>query len=303
MGSSSGEHPEVRVDIPSGNGVLVGGHGTQHNTFVRNYVAVQSAAVLASSADGPVVAGDVPLEPAAFQPRPDLMEVLQMATGHRVSVVHAVTGMRGVGKTQLAAAYARRRIAEGWRLVAWVDASNMASVLAGLAQVAAVAGVGSADEDARVLAKGLRHWLEADGDRRLLIFDNAADLDGLRPFLPAAGAGQVVITSSRRPAAALGTGVAVDVFTEEEALAFLVRRTGLADEAGARELAEELGRLPLGLAQAAALIAGQHLGYRTYLERLRAMPVRPVPGSGRGGCVPASSRGGDCAVAARHGGG
>ena len=38
-------------------------------------------------------------------------------------------------------------------------------------------------------------------------------------------------------------------------------------------MAAELGCLPLALAQAAAVIAGQHLGYGTYLERLRALPV------------------------------
>jgi len=38
-------------------------------------------------------------------------------------------------------------------------------------------------------------------------------------------------------------------------------------------LAAELGRLPLALAQAAAVIAAQHLGYPTYLQRLQAKPV------------------------------
>ena len=68
-------------------------------------------------------------------------------------------------------------------------------------------------------------------------------------------------------------GVPVDVFTMAEALAFLAERTGLADEAGAREVAEELGCLPLGLAQAAAVMARERLGYGAYLERLRALPV------------------------------
>ena len=68
-------------------------------------------------------------------------------------------------------------------------------------------------------------------------------------------------------------GVLVDVFTMAEALAFLAMRTGRADEAGAREVAEELGCLPLGLAQAAAVMARERLGYGAYLERLRALPV------------------------------
>ena len=38
-------------------------------------------------------------------------------------------------------------------------------------------------------------------------------------------------------------------------------------------MAAELGYLPLALAQAAAVIADQHLDYGTYLDRLRAMPV------------------------------
>ena len=38
-------------------------------------------------------------------------------------------------------------------------------------------------------------------------------------------------------------------------------------------MAAELGYLPLALAQAAAVIARQHLGYETYLDRLRALPV------------------------------
>ena len=49
---------------------------------------------------------------------------------------------------------------------------------------------------------------------------------------------------------------------------------------GPGAVAAELGYLPLALAQAAAVIAGQHLGYGTYLERLRALPVAGVPDPG-----------------------
>ena len=95
-----------------------------------------------------------------------------------------------------------------------------------------------------------------------MVFDNAADLDELARFLPAAGQCQVIITSNQLETGGLGEPVPVDVFTEPEALSFLARRTGRSDEAGARQLAAELGFLPLALAQAAAVIAAQHLDYR-----------------------------------------
>ena len=269
--SAGGERP-VRVDVSGGQGAQVGDGNTQHNYFVGESAGARAVAAALAAGAGLVV-GDVPQEPAAFQPRAGLMEALEGQPAGRVRVVFAVTGIRGVGKTQVAAAYARRRITEGWRLVAWVDASDEVSVLAGLAQVAAAAGVGLAGEDSRVLAGRVRSWLEADGDRRLLVFDNAAGLDVLRPFLPAGGAAQVIVTSTLQSAGTLGTPVPVDVFSEDEALAFLAGRTGLDDEAGARELAGELGLLPLGLAQAAALIARERLDYGTYLGRLRSLPV------------------------------
>jgi hypothetical protein len=185
-----------------------------------------------------VVTGEIPQEPPAFQPRTDLLAAL-VGAGPGVRVVRPLTGMRGVGKTQLAAACARARLAARWRLVAWIDAEAEGGLLAGLAEAAA--GLGLSAEDAVTAGKLVRHWLEADGSKCLLVFDNAADPGLLRPFLPAAGQPQVIITSNNLSVAALGTPVAVDVFTQTEAVAYLAARTGQADAAEAAELAAELG--------------------------------------------------------------
>ena len=216
--------------------------------------------------------GDIPQVPPGFQPRAGLLAELDRAGG---PLVHAVTGIQGAGKTQLAAAYAREKLAAGWRLVAWVNAADRAVLRAGLAALAEELGVadGRTGQDGGDAGQVVRDWLERDGRRCLVVFDNALDPDGIRPFLPACGSARVLITGSRRPVAGLGAGLPVDVFSPDEALAFLAQRTGLADTAGASALARELGYLPLALAQAAGAIAAQDLAYWTYLGQLRAMPV------------------------------
>ncbi len=170
--------------------------------------------------------------------------------------------------------------------MAWVNAETEGGLLAGLAEAAAGLGL-SGDRDAAAAGKAVRHWLEADGERCLLVFDNAADAGLLRRFLPAAGQSRVIITSNQQAVAALGAGVAVEVFTAAEAVTFLAARTGQADAAGAAELAGELGCLPLALAQAAAVIAAQHLPYAIYLERLRRLPVPELLAAEEAGDYPA----------------
>jgi tetratricopeptide (TPR) repeat protein len=226
-----------------------------------------------SKAEDQIVVGAIPAQRPGLQPRPVLLGQLSRASQGASVVV--LTGPQGAGKTQSAAAYARARLASGWRLIAWVNAQDSESVRTGLAAVADATGlsVGGSGRSAAEVGYAVRHWLEADGKRCLLVFGDAEDPEVLRPFVPVEGAARVLITAARESVAELGTSVLVDVFSAEEALALLDGRTGLADEAGAAAVAAELGYLPLAVDQAAAVIAGRRLQHAAYLTRLRALPA------------------------------
>jgi len=193
--------------------------------------------------------------------------------GGRGAVVCALTGIRGVGKTQLAAAYAREQAAAGCPLVAWVSAETTDVLVADLAEVARAVGVADPDGDSITSALRLRDYLQARRDPALLVIDNATDADQVRRLMPGAGCTAVVVTSTDR--ALIGLGIAVDVsgFDRDQSLTYLHARTGLHDREGADRVAEELGDLPLALAQAASVIALHRISYPDYLTQLRSIPV------------------------------
>ena len=235
---------------------------------------------------GAVVVGEILREPAAFVARATVDRLAAAVGSGRVAVLCAVTGLRGVGKTQIAAAYARRRVADGWGLVGWVNAESRDVLLSGLARVAAAAGVADPDGDSAESARRLREHLETQAGPGLLVFDNAADPDALRPFLPASGSTQLVVTSTDRAFADWGVPMDVSVFTRPESTGYLAARIGLVEESGIDAVARELGDLPLALAQAATTIIRRHWTIPRYLSELTSVPVEKLLGRAPGDDYP-----------------
>ncbi|WP_283134408.1 tetratricopeptide repeat protein [Rhizohabitans arisaemae] len=221
-----------------------------------------------------IVEGDIPAQPPGFQPREDLLRRLhdQVAAGG-AAVICALTGTPGVGKTTLAASYAWACRHAEWPLVAWIAAENENQIVAGLGSLAHRLGIRLPDDDAHTAATKARNRLAGMDTPSLLVFDNAADPDVIRRWCPSTGAVRVIVTSRNAAFGRLHPPVPVEEFTDEQALRFLRERTGLSDDAGARRLAAELGRLPLALSQAASVIARRGIGYPEYLELLAGFPL------------------------------
>ena len=222
----------------------------------------------------PHLVGVVPPLADCRQDRPADHDLVAATTGGGTVVVcQVLTGLGGVGKTQLAAGLAHR--VWQWRevdLLVWVTATSRTSVVTGYAQAAAdVSGVDDTDPDqaaARFLA-----WLASTGRRWLVVLDDLtdpADLRGLWP--PTTGVGRTVVTTRRRDTAVTGGRhvVQVGLFTPAESVHYLGDKL---DNDPARldqtdQLADDLGHLPLALAQAAAYILDRGLTCAAYRRRL-----------------------------------
>jgi hypothetical protein len=103
----------------------------------------------------------------------------------------------------------------------------------------------------------------------LIVFDNARDWASIKPFLPPAGPGRMLITTQNQHWPP-GHVLDVPVLDAEIAAGFLVDRTGDPDRAGAGKLAMELGGLPLALEQAAAYMQATGTSLSGYLRLFRA---------------------------------
>ncbi|GAA1018508.1 tetratricopeptide repeat protein [Acrocarpospora pleiomorpha] len=232
---------------------------------------------------GQIVEGDIPQRPRAFQQRPVLLEALKRrirAEGE--AVIDAVTGTPGVGKSMLAASYAWERQQAGWPVIAWINAQGEDQIITGLAALARRLNLHAEEDDARAAALKARNHLAASAQPGLLVFDNAVDVEAVRGWCPATGATRILITTRNRAFHALFAPVEVDVFPAGQAVAFLHQRTGDTGP-GADAVAQELGCLPLAVAQAGALIARRRLTYSGYLTLLREFPLPGyLPSAGDG---------------------
>ena len=103
------------------------------------------------------------------------------------TATRVLSGLGGNGKTQLAAAYARRLWDGGeLDLLGWVTAASRDSILSGYAATARRVGLGVDGLEAEQAAEAFLTWCERADRRWLLVLDDLTDpvdLAGLWPTL------------------------------------------------------------------------------------------------------------------------
>lgn len=187
-----------------------------------------------------------------------------------VTQVDAIHGLGGVGKTQLAARYARVHRGD-YDVIWWLRAEQPATLRADLAALAVALGLVDVDVEEPEAVGAAQGWL-ARTPRWLLVFDNVPAPATIVELVPEGEGGHVLITS-RAHADWRSFGarpIALDVWERSESHAFLRGRTGEQDTMVLDEVADALGDLPLALEQAAAYANAKAITVAGYLQRLRA---------------------------------
>jgi hypothetical protein len=185
-----------------------------------------------------------------------------------VPVPVVLTGMGGIGKTSLARAYARHHRAD-YGVVWWIRAADPAAVdgeFRTLLEILAPHEAGQIRDAVTAV-----HALLADQSRPwLLVLDNVPDAAAARGLVPAAGGGHVLITSQATahwPSRQAVVGV--KPLPQDASVALLTLLSLDGDRDVARVLAQELGGLPLALAQAGAFVRTNALTLAGYLRLYR----------------------------------
>ncbi len=224
---------------------------------------------------------EVPPNNPIFTDRDDeltrLDELLHEGPGIRKYVIN---GLGGVGKTQVALAYAHE-YKHRYQAVLWVDASNERALEASISRLLDALKlrlVGQQRRNKQSVERAVRRWLE-EHENWLLIFDDIEDIQSVREMIPTSGNGYVLYTARTQViGAAASAALPLNALRPEDGALLLLRRTRQVqldatlehlseqNRAEALKLSRLLGDLPLMLDQAGAYIEDTGVDVARYLE-------------------------------------
>jgi tetratricopeptide (TPR) repeat protein len=225
--------------------------------------------------DAATVVGGLPPRNRHFTGRESMLVQLhdRLMGGPTAVLPEALHGKGGVGKSQLAAEYVYRHMAD-YDLIWWIPAERPAQIGSSLVELAQRLELNAGNE-ANTAVPALKAALAAGRpDRWLLVFDNADAPEDVQEYFPTGlhgprtSAGRILVTSRNNAWGAHSTTLEVDVFERDESRSLLLRRAEGLAEVDAERLADTLGDLPLAVEQAANWIAVTGMPAAEYLDLL-----------------------------------
>jgi tetratricopeptide (TPR) repeat protein len=200
---------------------------------------------------------------------------LQAGQATALSQPRAISGLGGIGKTQLALEYAYR-YHQDYHAVLWAHAESRETLVSSYVALATLLQLPARDtKEEDITVQAVKRWLQTHRGW-LLILDNADELALLSDFLPASMGGHLLLTTRAAAAGRLASLLSIETLPPEQGALFLLRRAALLEPAGnleqasqeerglALQIAEELGGLPLALDQAGAYLEETGMSLSSY---------------------------------------
>jgi tetratricopeptide (TPR) repeat protein len=205
-----------------------------------------------------------------------------LATGKQAALTQpqVISGLGGIGKTQVAVEYAYRYCSE-YQAVLWVRANTREAVISDLIAITDLLNLPEKnDQDQSRIVAAVRRWL-SDSTGWLLILDNVDDITVVRSLIPESIRGHILLTTRLADTEPFKS-IKIDTLMPDEGVLLLLRHAGFIAKDGsldtvvpseldkAREISRMMEGLPLALDLAGSYVQETHCSLDGFLDIYRS---------------------------------
>jgi len=261
-------------DIASINSNIENEVSSLNNTFSPNIIT-------ASSSLYEIPFHNLPERNPYFSGRNDVLDAIhnQLKFSNEIFIKQIVSGLGGVGKTQVAIEYAYRFFNDYANAVWWFNAETETSIYNDCLEfVEKFVFVNTEKQGMRITASNLceifKKW-QYDNPNWLFIFDNVNHTEIIEKYIAKNYRGHMLFTSRKQEISGLSiyNSFNIDVFSNDESISFMYERLKdnrdlIKNENDLSILVEYLGCFPLALEQATAYMERTRVDCINYLKLL-----------------------------------